>query len=142
MKNKEFYTEELLNIAFEQSPIAIDKDTEAPVKCDEIACSKCLLSDFAGDCATPLREWSEKEFTFKLSNKEKAFLNMFTYPSHGYIARNKNKAYLYLFSEQPVRSETEEKWIGPFPIRISPDLFPFITYDSNKAWSLEELGKK
>ena len=139
MKNKEFYTEELLNIAFEQSPIAIDKDTKKPVKCDEIACSKCLLSDFAGDCATPLRNWGEEEFTFELSEKEKAFLNMFTYPSHGFIARNKNKAYLYLFSEQPVR---KEKWIGPSPIRISPELFPFITYGSNKAWSLEELGKR
>ena len=92
MKNKEFYVEELLNIAFDQSPIAIDKDTETPVKCDEIECSKCLLSDFAGDCATPLREWSEKEFTFKLSNKEKAFLNMFMLKSFLY--------YLILFSSQ------------------------------------------
>lgn len=142
MKNKEFYVEELLNIAFDQSPIAIDIDTEAPVKCDEIECSKCLLFDSVGDCATPLRNWGEEEFTFELSEKEKAFLNMFTYPSHGFIARNKNKAYLYLFSEQPVRSETEEKWIGPSPVRISPDLFPFITYDSNKSWSLEELEKK
>ena len=139
MKNKEFYVEELLNIAFDHSPIAIDKDTKKPVKCDEIECSECLLFDFTGDCATPLRNWGEEEFTFELSEKEKAFLNMFTYPSHGFIARNKNKAYLYLFSEQPVR---KEKWIGPSPIRISPDLFPFITYDSNKAWSLEELGKK
>ena len=83
MKNKEFYVEELLNIAFDQSPIAIDIDTEAPVKCDEIKCSKCLLNNKV-ECATPLREWSEKEFTFKLSNKEKAFLNMFTYkaPAH------------------------------------------------------------
>lgn len=142
MKNKEFYTEELLNIAFEQSSIAIDKDTKKPVKCDEIVCSKCLLSDSAGGCVTPLRNWGEEEFTFELSEKEKAFLNMFAYPSHGYIARNKNKAYLYLFSKQPVRSETEEKWIGPSPIRISPDLFPFITYDSNRSWSLEELEEK
>lgn len=142
MKNKKFYIEELLNIAFDHSPIAIDKDTKKPVKCDEIECSKCLLFDSAGDCATPLHKWGEEEFTFELSEKEKAFLNMFTYPSHGFIARNKNKDYLYLFSEQPVRSETEEKWIGPSPIRISPDLFPFITYDSNKSWSLEELGKK
>ena len=141
MKNKEFYVEELLNIAFNQSPIAIDKETGVPVKCDEINCSKCL---FCGsiECATPLREWSEKECTIKLSEKEKAFLNMFTDDSYGYIARDKDEKFLFLYCEQPVRLEEEHIWIGKSPIRLNPDLFPFITYDSNKAWSLIELGER
>lgn len=141
MKNKEFYVEKLLNIAFDQSPVAIDKETGAPVKCDEINCSKCLLCGSI-ECATPLREWGEKEYLIKLTEKEKSFLNMFTHNSCGYIARDKDEAYLFLFSELPKRLDNEHIWIGSSPIRIAPDLFPFITYDNNKAWSLEELRKK
>lgn len=139
MKNREFYANEMINIALNRQSIAIDKNSGAPINCCMTICSDCL---FNTKCSPELlQKWANEEFTVKLSEKEKTFLSMFTHKSHGYIARDKDKSFLYLYYTEPAQLEIGERWTGAAATRLNPELFSFITYESNKFWSLEELFK-
>ena len=142
MKNREFYANEMLNIALDRHSIAVDKNNGMPIGCHVLDCNDCLFNtESMNECSSELQKWANEDFTVKLSEKEKIFLSMFTHKSYGYIARDKDKAFLYLYYTEPAQLEIGGRWTGDAATRLNPELFSFITYESNRFWSLEELFK-
>lgn len=60
MKNKEFYKDEIAEIALERNKIAVDKKTLKPVRCANISCGACLVGE--RDCAEVIKEWANAEY--------------------------------------------------------------------------------
>lgn len=61
MKNKEFYKEEIFEIACEYSKVAIVNGKPSPCN-DNSACEECEFYYSAVDCKELLKEWLEKEY--------------------------------------------------------------------------------
>lgn len=60
MTNREFYKEEIIDIALSGYGIAVDKRTLKPVSCDDLACGNCINS---GTCVnSTIIEWANAEY--------------------------------------------------------------------------------
>lgn len=59
MTNKEFYKNALDSIL--ESVVAVNKESQRVVKCEEINCSECLFRNLAGDCEANARDWLKSE---------------------------------------------------------------------------------
>lgn len=59
MTNKEFYKNTLDSIL--ESVVAVNKESQRVVKCEEINCSECLFRNLAGDCEANARDWLKSE---------------------------------------------------------------------------------
>lgn len=60
MKNREFYQEQLLDIACSGSAVALVNN--APVACKPYQCAKCECKDGDGCSELRLQRWSEEEY--------------------------------------------------------------------------------
>ena len=60
MKTKEKYAKEILEIACSGVRIAVDKNTNKPVRCKDLCCFDCLFDK--GDCRERTKEWCESEY--------------------------------------------------------------------------------
>ena len=60
MKNKEKYAKEILEIACSGVRIAVDKNTNKPVRCKDLCCFDCLFDK--GDCRERTKDWCESEY--------------------------------------------------------------------------------
>ena len=74
----------------------------------------------------------------KLTREEREYLS-----AEWYIARDKNKK-LFLYHGYPNRNEEDEEWelnieARAYALDMNRTLFPFITWESGKAWSKKEL---
>ena len=74
----------------------------------------------------------------KLTREERKYIE-----SEWYIARDKNKK-LFLYHGYPNRNEEDEEWelnieARAYALDMNRTLFPFITWESGKAWSKAEL---
>lgn len=86
-------------------------------------------------------EWEERGL--KLTREEKVFLELLE-DNYVYIARN-NDSSLSLFNDEP-RQASEDWYISideceddDYGILLLRQTFPFITWESGKAWSKAEL---
>lgn len=60
MKNKEKFTNELVEIALSNVGLAVNRDTGIPIKCTFIGCDDCL---FKGNCISVAKNaWGESEW--------------------------------------------------------------------------------
>lgn len=137
MTNFEKYKDEILGISRTQA-IAINKRRNAPEKCSYSVCSECLLHEGTYCNQKAIFQWLYSEYqepTPKLTKKERIFCEIVR---HGYIARDKDKR-LYLYGCQPSLRSSE--WAGERWIDLDRNSFPFITWESNKDWSIEDLLK-
>lgn len=155
MTNFEKYKDEILNFIddckFFDCSVAVDLTTGKPEKCCKIDCNKCLFRN--SNCNQGLIKWLYEEYkelkieTPKLSKFEFDFCNTVLY---GYIVRNEDGD-LVLFKREPVRkfatiSSKYGYWTDSYDeydsgISINITLFPFITWNTSKKWSVEELRK-
>lgn len=63
MTNKEYYKEQILEIACNGDSIAYDKKNNELVPCSNITCSDCLFrNDNDGNCYDIVKAWCEKEY--------------------------------------------------------------------------------
>lgn len=62
MKNREKFTEQIIDIALQRNEIAVNLTSGEPCDCREIRCSECLFGGKGKDCKVLLREWAEKEY--------------------------------------------------------------------------------
>lgn len=137
MTNFEKYKDEILEISRTQA-IAINKRRNAPEKCSNSVCSECLLHEGRSCNQKAIFQWLYSEYQEpapKLTKAERGFCEIVR---HGYIARDKDKR-LYLYGCQP--SQRSSGWAGERWIDLDRNFFPFITWESNKDWSIEDLLK-
>lgn len=79
MTNKEKYTKEIVELACNESDIAVSKATGNPIDCNIIKCDCCALYKGGvyndNTCVGALEKWAETEYIEKpvISKKDKAF---------------------------------------------------------------------
>ena len=110
-----------------------------PVPCNFTNCAKCELCNNSPEsiCEDLQWEWMLSEFDGFLSKQDRAFCECFTDSSNFFIARDQDGG-LNLHSSEPER--WENCWKGcATPHELNPEMFKFITWESGKAWTLEEI---
>ena len=126
---------------------AVDEHTFEFIPCP-VDCKGCALHNIACNSHAEVVEWLQQDYVdnFKLSMREYSFLQAFI-PSLSepiYIARD-NSGRLFLYTHEPVFISNE--FVNEWGIKegecihIEENLFPFITWESGKAWTLYELIK-
>ena len=133
MTNFEKYKDEILPLAKNNRAFAfhINKITD----CELSGCKNCI---FTGTCIVNRIKWLYEEYQEpapKLTAEEYAFCKIAT---NGYIARNERGS-LYIYSEKPVQNISG--WGAPNWKELNRDYFQFITWESGKAWSINDLLK-
>lgn len=113
--------------------------------CQTVDCDDCIFCQNDTDFCVPAKiKWLYKEAkeVFPITTTEKNFLDILWGSS--YIARDYNGR-LYLYSQKPVQlsdgwliDNSYEDMDGNI-FEICPDFFEFITWESDKCWSVEEL---
>ena len=140
MTNFEAYQAELQRITDSGDAVAVVKGK--PVGCNSLSgCNKCDLYDEIS-CKIRFSQWlfSEyKEPAPTLTPKERAFCEIINDREGRFIARDKN-------GELNVYHHKVERSIGFWDglcgyLRISPSYFPFIKWEDEKLWSIEDLLK-
>lgn len=136
MTNLEKHKKEILYIAKNNAKMAVSKKSLKPQFCIDTECTQCLFNP--EDCDTAPIEWFCQEYQDpapKLTKKERIFCEIVR---HGYIARDKDGS-LCVYDSFPDRGTFI--WSGGYWFDIVPDIFQFITWESNKSWSIESLLK-
>lgn len=137
MTNFEKYKDEILGISRTQA-IAINKRRNAPEKCSYSVCSECLLHEGTYCNQRAIFQWLYSEYQEpapKLTKAERGFCEIL---QKGYIARDENGS-LFVYDALPIRSE--RTWSGFNWRQLDCSSYPFITWESGRAWSIEDLLK-
>ena len=133
MKNWEKYEEEVKEMNYKFGVVG-----DEIKRCYVIICKDCIFS--SGLQCNPERiKWLYADYEEpKLTKEENTFLRciMFNF----YIARDEN-GNLSCFTARPTRGSSAWMPLSEYSavIGIRDELFPFITWESKKAWSIEEL---
>lgn len=135
MTNFEKYKDEILPLAKNNRGFAfyMNKITD----CKLSGCKNCI---FTGACIANRIKWLYEEYQEpapKLTKAEKGFCEVV---KDGYIARDKNGD-LYLYNNPPYVTETDWRANYGHCTRLCSNFFPFITWESNRYWSIEDLFK-
>ena len=140
MTNFEKYREEILKITKNGAHFAVPKKAQVPIACTCLSCVDCL---FNGCCHPKKIRWLYEEAVEPaptLTVKERGFCEI---ARSGCIARDKNGS-LWVFDVTPSKVYNDATWWGSAGGRckqLDGEAFPFITWESDKAWSIEELLK-
>lgn len=139
MTNFEKYREEILKITKKGDQFAVLKKAQVPIACTRLSCVDCL---FGGYCQPKKIRWLYKEAVEPaptLTVKERGFCEIIR---SGYIARDQNGS-LWLFDMMSAKEDDDDiTWWNSANGRceqLNGKAFPFITWESDKAWSIEEL---
>lgn len=134
MTNFERYKDEILNIA-KIGLVKITKSGEITTCSGK--CNDCILyPEEVKECRNELIEWLYAEVKPNLTAKERTFCEIFT---KGYIARDEDGD-LYVYANEPLKEEVE--WNADIDsIHLNDEYFPFIKWEDEKPWSIEELLK-
>lgn len=125
MTNFEKYKDEILEIAENDGVLALLRATGEPVNCGHIHCSDCIFCP--DNCQSKVLLWMYDEAIEeppRLTAKERGFCEIIR---SGYIARDKNGSITWWNSANG-RCE-----------QLNGEAFTFITWESDKAWSVGEL---
>ena len=148
MKNKEKFAKEIVELACNESDIAVSKATGNPIDCSIIECDCCVLYECCtyndDTCRGALRKWAESEYIEKpvISKKDRAFLEYLD-KKYEYIARNED-ASLYAYNTKPSKSyilwkpNLCEKYLC-FDCFIID--FPMVKWSDSEPWLIEDLKK-
>ena len=74
----------------------------------------------------------------KLTKEEHVVVKAFSSADHNYYVARDESGVLCIYALPPVRREWNWDTYSSTLI-LNPNLFPFITWESGKAWSIEEL---
>lgn len=133
MTNFEKYKDEILPLAKNNQGFAFRMNKITACKLS--GCENCI---FTGSCIANRIKWLYEEYQEpapKLTAEEYAFCKIAT---NGYIARNERGS-LYIYSEKPVQNISG--WRALNWKELNRDYFQFITWESGKAWSINDLLK-
>ena len=156
MINAEKFKKELRNINRDTTMFerwGIDKRTNKFHPCGCIYCKDCVMHDLRDEedqknyvgCNHARMAWllSEYEEPIMLTELEYNILKYIADNTrHIYIARDKRGS-LYLYDNEPKKSETNEWWVGRGTTPITPfnKLFRFIMWEDEKAYTINYILK-
>lgn len=113
--------------------------------CQTMECVDCIFNINEERTCVPTKVcwlYKEAEENFSITIKEKYFLEFLKESS--YIARDYNDQ-LFLYRKRPVQLSDcwvlENEFTDSDMFEICPDFFEFITWESDKCWSVTELLK-
>ena len=139
MKNREKYTEEILDIVCSGDGFAVRKDDKRLIACTKISCIDCYFNS-TGGCDKTIFKWAESEYIEKpvISKMDKAFLDYLKLCK--YIARDAN-GNLYAYASMPIKLsdcwggiETDCKSL----VKLDID-FPMVKWSDVEPWKIEDL---
>lgn len=134
MKNWEKYEEELkdVGLSFAVTRSGIER-------CADVRCHDCVLGHMGGgNCDIDRLNWLYKDYIApkpKLTIKERAIVESII--SMAYIARDEDGT-LCIYNSKVGKDETSWYSEGKAMV-IDAELFPFITWESGRFWSIKEL---
>lgn len=135
MKNWTKYENEIKAIGLD---FAVTKDGEVK-NCERENCGGCIFNT-GGRCEPHRLRWLFEEWlesSLKLTKKEQAIVEAFSTNEDCYIARDKS-GFLEIYRNRPMLGEVS--WMPVMSsLPINSELFKFITWESQKPWSIEEL---
>ena len=137
MKNWEKYEKEIKELGLGLGGFTITKSGEVD-KCANISCFKCKFCETNETCRATVVKWLFEDYEEpkpKLTMEERAIVKSII--STAFIARDEDGT-LCIYNSKVGKDETS--WYSEDKAMvIDAKLFPFITWDSGKAWSIEEL---
>lgn len=146
MKNKEKFAKEIVELACNESDIAVSKATGNTIDCSIIECDSCALYECGtyndDTCRGALRKWAESEYIEKpvISKKDRAFLEYLSVNIE-YIARDMSGR-LYIYVRKPYKQidcwsssacETEKALL-----MFNVD-FPMVKWSDSEPWLIKDL---
>lgn len=140
MKNREKYTEELLNVACTGKKIAIDKRTMQIRSCTGLSCGHCLFIDY-DRCDTKLSEWAESEYAepVRISKMDKAFLD-YIRDVYNFVVRDE-KGKLFIYSSKPYKNVDGvwTAWGTKYDLRCFDVKLPMVKREDKEPWTVGDL---
>ena len=147
MKNKEKYAKEIVELACNESDIAVSKATGNPIDCNIIKCDCCVFhkgGTYTDDtCRGALRKWAESEYNEKsvINKRDRAFLE-YLGEELKYIVRSKSDN---LMAYQNSAEKREDGWvIDSGAIKSLQKLnidFPMVKWEDSEPWLIKDLKK-
>lgn len=138
MNNFEAYKEKLLRISSEDR-CAVVRNTNELKPCATVECSDCLFKE--DTCTEGLIKWLAEEYEeskeYFLTPDEYTFCLLF---EDGYIIRDIFEN-LFYSEDVPSINRKYETWDAYNRVKLKKEYFPFITWESKKSWSIDELKK-
>lgn len=148
MKNKEKFAKEIVELACNDSDIAVSKATGNPIDCSIIECDCCVLykgGTYNDDtCRGALRKWAGSEYIEKpvISKRDRAFLEYLD-KQYEYITRD-NDDWLYVYSEKPSKGYSFWRIDSGKSICFDGLIyvdFPMVKWSDEEPWLIEDLKK-
>lgn len=142
--NMEHFRGEIEAILNKKEVIAISKLDGSIFACNEDECEQCICCNGRDEelipCDVTLMRWLMSEYKPEpvLTQREKHFVE---FAQEGYVARDKDGAISFYESQRPVKVDV--RWRPFNPEIYMPDCgdFPFITWEDEEPWSVEDLRK-
>lgn len=108
--------------------------------CDDTVCNECA---FRGKCMQNMNKWLMSEYKPEpvLTERENHFVE---FVQDGWLAADR-EGFLYWYELKPTKDMARSDWYSDgectnlYP--ISYGTFPFITWEDEEPWSVEELRK-
>ena len=152
MTNREYYKEQILDIACKGYPIGVNKTSGNPSSCGgSLWCAECLFrykEDYhgSGNCTRFVQEWANAEYVEKpkLTKNEKLFLSLLN-DKWKYMARDQNGD-LFVFDTQPIKGinvwdpkDCNHVWINP--LLLDDCKFTMAEWGDEYPWLIEDLKR-
>lgn len=84
MKNKEFYKEQIFEVACKGERIAIDKETNTPCICSKLGCYNCKLGKY-DNCTDMFAIWCNEEYVEPCPFEEGELVEVSDNEEHWYL---------------------------------------------------------
>lgn len=147
MKNREYYKNEIYEVACRRDRFAVNKVTRKVDGCLNLLCSDCLFcpsSDRYGNCACRALDWLEQEYVEPiLDDTEKQYLEHFIRPFRGRVRSITKLLYADIYAFLQLRMEDSdicwpEGEVINLPLFVRNSMYRHMV--SEKEYTLKELG--
>lgn len=146
MKNREYYKNEIYEVACRRDRFAVNKVTRKVDGCLNLLCSDCLFcpsSDKYGSCTRRALDWLEQEYVEPiLDDTEKQYLENFIRPFKDRVRSIAKRQCLDIYAYIQLRIETpyfsSENEIINLPLFVRNKMYQHMTYE--KKYTLKDLG--
>lgn len=108
------------------------------IKCHTQICSDCEFFHSDG-CKIYIIKWLMSEYKPEpvLTQREKGFVECIR---HGWIAADEVGSKMW-YEDKPKKDKEPNVWLGKKIVTLNDDYFPFITWEDEEPWAVEELRK-
>ena len=144
MKNREYYKDEIFEVACKRDRFAVNKMTGEIDGCYELSCSDCLFNPAGCDCGERALKWLEQEHIEPILNgTEKQYLENFIRPFKDRVKSIAKWRHLDIYAYLQLRiislpHFSSEDEIISLPLFVRNKMYQHMTYE--KEYTLKDLG--